>query len=210
MLCFDCYSMNSLNATRTKSRSATARPLLTPTPATVRVKGHGVPIEPGLLHTLVEAVSTAVEERLDASDQLLHQAIDAVAANVDRAAAWYTDVLPGAKTVGSFAGCQCNMSLWDALYHACAQVCSLSSYSWPSKCQIQVPNSSLACSHHLICTGVSLAPCFYARFQYHTTFINLYPVPAYNLKHISFMCISHILSLRYPANSWTVQCISLF
>ena len=160
MTCFDCHSMNSLYATRAKTRSATARPLLTPTPATVRVSGHGVPIEPGLLHTLVEAVSTAVEERLDASDQLLHQAIDAVAANVDRAAAWYTDVLPGAKTVGSFAGCQCNMSLWDALYHACAQVCSLAPYSWPSKCQVQVPNSSLECSNHLICTGVSLAPRF--------------------------------------------------
>ena len=62
-----------------------------------------MPIEPGLLHTLVEFVSTAVEERLDASDQLLHQAIDAVAANVATLlAAWYTYVLPGAEIVGRF------------------------------------------------------------------------------------------------------------
>ena len=40
-------------------------------------------------------------------------------------------------------------------------MCYLSSYSWPSKCQIQVPHSSLECSHHMICTGVSLAPCFW-------------------------------------------------
>ena len=112
-------------------------------------------IEPALLHTLVEAVSTAVEERLDASDQLLHQTIDVVAANVaPLPAAWYADVLPGAKNVGRFAGCQCNVFLCDALCHACAQVCSLAPYSWPSKCHIQVPNSSL------VCAGVSLAPCF--------------------------------------------------
>ena len=169
--------MNSLYATRAKTRSATSRPLMTPTTATVRVSGHGVPIEPGLLHTLVEAVSIAIEERLDASDQLLHDASDAVAANVaPLPAAWYTDVLPGAKNVGRFVGCQCNMSLWDVLYHACAQLCSLAPYSWPSKCQVQVPNCSLECSHRLICTGVSGR--FYARFQYHKTFMNLYPVPA--------------------------------
>ena len=148
--------MNSLYATRAKTRSATSRPLMTPTTATVRVSGHGVPIEPGLLHTLVEAVSTAIEERLDASDQLLHEAIDAVAADVaPLRAACYTDVLPGAKIVGRFVGCQCNMSLWDVIYHACAQLCSLAPYSWPSKCHVQVPNSSLECSRHLICTDVS-------------------------------------------------------
>ena len=69
----------------------------------MRVSGRGVPIEPGLLHTLVEALSTAVEERLDASDQLLHQAIDAVAANVATLpAAWYTYVLLGADDVGRY------------------------------------------------------------------------------------------------------------
>ena len=35
-------------------------------------------------------------------------------------------------------------------------MCSLTPYSWPSKCQIQVTNSQL-----LICTGVSRAPCFW-------------------------------------------------
>ena len=79
-------------------------------PATVRVSGHWVPIEPGQLHILVEAVSTAVEERLDASDQLLRQAIDVVAANVAPAAC-YAAVLPGAKNVGRFAGCLRNMFL---------------------------------------------------------------------------------------------------
>ena len=74
--------MNSLYATRTKIRSAKARPISTHTADTVQVAVHGVPIEPGVLHTLVESVSTAVEERLDASDHLLHQAIDAVVANV--------------------------------------------------------------------------------------------------------------------------------
>ena len=51
------YSMNSLYATRANTRSAKAR-------------DHAVPIDPGLLHTLVEAVSTAVDERLDARDHL--------------------------------------------------------------------------------------------------------------------------------------------
>ena len=47
----------------------------------MRVPDHAVPIDPGLLHTLVEAVSTAVDECLDARDHLLCQAIDVVAAN---------------------------------------------------------------------------------------------------------------------------------
>ena len=39
------------------------------------------------------------------------------------------------------------MFFGDALYHVCARVCSLALYSRPSKCQIQVPTSSLECSH---------------------------------------------------------------
>ena len=85
---------------RSKTRSAKARPVLTSTPATVQVSGHGVPIHPDIMHTLVAAVSTTVEERLGASDQLLHQAIGAVAADVGTIpAACYTYSLPGATSV---------------------------------------------------------------------------------------------------------------
>ena len=79
--CFVFYSMNSLYATRATTRSAKARLGSTTTRAAKRVPDHAVPIDPGLLHTLVEAVSTAVDKRLDARDQLLRQTIDAVAAN---------------------------------------------------------------------------------------------------------------------------------
>ena len=73
--------MNSLYATRATTRSAKARLGSTTTRAATRVPDHAVPIDPGLLHTLVEAVSTAVDKRLDARDHLLRQAIDTVAAN---------------------------------------------------------------------------------------------------------------------------------
>ena len=33
-----------------------------------------------------------------------------------------------------------NVSVINALCHGCAHVCYLAPYSWPSKCQIQVPN----------------------------------------------------------------------
>jgi len=73
--------MNSLYATRANTRSASARLVSTPTKAAARVSDHALPIDHGLLHTLVEAVCTAVDERLDARDHLLRQAIDDVAAN---------------------------------------------------------------------------------------------------------------------------------
>ena len=73
--------MNSFYATRAPTRSAKARLGSTTTRAATRVPDHAVPIDPGLLHTLVEAVSTAVDKRLDVRDHLLRQAIDTVAAN---------------------------------------------------------------------------------------------------------------------------------
>ena len=79
------YSMNSLYATRANTRSAKAR-------------DHAVPIDPGLLHTLVEAVSTAVDERLDARDHLLRQAIDAVAANAAPAQAAGSPAPPSSRS----------------------------------------------------------------------------------------------------------------
>ena len=62
--------MNSLYATRAKTRSAKARLVSTSTRATTRVSDPALPIDSGLLHTLVAAVSTAVDERLDARDHL--------------------------------------------------------------------------------------------------------------------------------------------
>ena len=74
---------------------------------------------------LAPIIWAVTEERRNASYQSLLQAFDVVAVNVATLlAAWCASIFPGAKFVGRFAGCQCILFLWDALYHACAQVCS--------------------------------------------------------------------------------------
>ena len=82
-----------------------------------------MPIGPGLLHTLVEAVSIAVEERLDASDQLLHQAIDVVAAYVATLpAAWCANVslVPGMLAVLPDVSVTCFFGMLSATHvHIC-------------------------------------------------------------------------------------------
>ena len=124
-------------------------PALTSIPATVPVSGHGEPIEHGLLHTLVEAVclhccrrapwrqrSTSASNHRCRCCKRRHL----TGGVVHLCFTWCRDSWP------LYAGCQCKMFLLDALYHACARVCSLAPYTWPIKCHIQVPLFSLECS----------------------------------------------------------------